>query len=183
MDLLCLLMLPVLLLIDGAYSFWQLNKLYQRYVFWIRGNTTVNIARDRSALHKLIAHAGISERVVPRLHHLGYGRAYQVELGVIDQFPSNDPEMVEASTLLIQFALGVYRDRMKNAFNPLWWLDTLIFLPRAVLTYLNISAESIIVRVGQLAWWAGGLLLVAYKTEILHQIRNVIAYLFGSSSP
>lgn len=183
MNFLWLLLFPSLLLIDSTYSFHQLNEIYQRYVLWVRGDMTLNLARDRSALHRLVAHANISDRVIPRLHHLGYGKAYKISLGVIDQFPSTDPELVEASIFLIQSALGVYRDRMKNAINPLWWIDTLIFLPRAILTYLNISAESVIVRLGQLVWWALGLLLVAYKSEILHQIHDVIVHLFGSSSP
>ena len=70
---------------------------------------------------------------------------------------------------------------MKNAFNPLWWIDTLIFLPRAVLTYINISAESVIIRIGQLIWWMIGLVFTAYKTEIVGQIREFIAALLGNS--
>ena len=183
MNFLWLLLIPTLLVIDSAYSFWQLNKIYQKYILWLRNDVTVNIARERSALHRLIRHAGISERVIPHLHDLGYGKACHVNLGVIDQFPSKIPEIAEASTLMIQTALGVYKDRMMNAFNPLWWIDTLIFLPRRILMYLNISAESIIIRPGQLVWWSICLLFTAYKTEIIGQLREFIAALLGNSSP
>ena len=181
MNFLWLLLIPVFIFVDSAYSFWQLNRIYQKYMLWFRGDVTVNIARERSALHRLITHAGIADRAIPRIHPLGYGQICHIKLGDLDQIPSKDEEITAASTLLIPTALGVYQDRMKNAFNPLWWIDTLIFLPRAVLTYINISAESVIIRIGQLIWWMIGLVFTAYKTEIVGQIREFIAALLGNS--
>ena len=68
MNFLWLLLIPVFIFVDSAYSFWQLNRIYQKYMLWFRGDVTVNIARERSALHRLITHAGIADRAIPRIH-------------------------------------------------------------------------------------------------------------------
>lgn len=52
----------------------------------------------------------------------------------------------------------------------MYWIEALIYLPREVLGYLGVSAESAFVKVAQIIWWITttllGLLLILYRPEL-----------------
>ena len=76
-------------------------------------------------------------------------------------------------------AIGAYRSRMWETINPLYWIESVINLPKLALTHLGVPAESVIVKISQLLYWlvaaAVGFLYAVYKTEIDELVKAWLA--------
>lgn len=148
-----LLVIPVYLFIDSVVSYYRLNNIYHKYILWVTTTTKVNILGEKSALKSLIRHAGVEDSIFPDAQLIGYGQVATYRCSVLDNFPSNRQDMAAHTSRMIEEALGVYRDRMWNAFNPLSWIHALIFLPTTVISYLGIGVKNIFAKTLQFIWW------------------------------
>ena len=67
---------------------------------------------------------------------------------------------------MILEAKGIFKERILETFNPIYWIESAIFLPKHTLMYLGIKPDNIILKLLQLAWFilagAYSLLLVLY---------------------
>lgn len=154
MYFLLLLFILLFFLIDSAYSYYKLNKIYDSYFNWLMDHSSTNVARKRSALKKLIAHAGISNPSLPTVEPMGWGKLVSFKIDVLENFPSNRKDIANVTCRIILDALGVYKDRMWSSLNPLFWIQSFVFLPQSIIRYLGLSTDTVLTRLLQLAWWA-----------------------------
>jgi len=75
-------------------------------------------------------------------------------------------------------AIGYYRDRTVEAFNPLYWVETLIYLPRTLLSYIGVNPENVVVKSLQVLYWLISpivtYLYVAYESQIDNLLNDLI---------
>lgn len=154
MYLLLLLFIPLSFFIDSAYSYYKLNRIYDSYLCWLMDHSSTNVARKRSALKKLIAHAGISNPFLPTVEPMGWGQLASFKIDVLENFPSNREDMAKVACRIILDALGVYNDRMWSSINPLFWIQVFVFLPQSIIDYLGLSTNTVLTKLLQLVWWA-----------------------------
>lgn len=137
----------------------------------------------RAEVVTLLKHAGIKDSHVANVQLAGYGMVSTSHVSVFDNFPNGRQDMGTITIRMFLIARGVYRERMWSTFNPLAWLDGGVNMPRIVLGYLGVSAESLATKILQILWWAltvtvGGLyaffrpqLLLYSKTILLKLIK------------
>ena len=79
--------------------------------------------------------------------------------------------------------IGVYKSRMIEAVNPLYWLEVVLLLPKHALSLLGVPPESSLTRIVQLLYWAvvaiSGIVFTLFQPEI----RRVVAHLLGIQVP
>lgn len=183
MSLIWLLLVPLYIFIDSAVSLHQLERIYKEYFLWLSDSRTHNVAEKRSKLKSLIAHANIPDAKIPVTQPVGFSYVAHATVSVLENFPSQRADIAECLLSLINDAIGVYKDRMWNAFNPLWWINTLIFLPRSICTYLNVKADSLFVKMGQLMWWAVGTAFAVYKLLFPDNLTHLLEELYHTLLP
>lgn len=180
MYLLWLLLIPLFVLIDSAYSYHKLNKIYDAYYLWLTDHSSAGAARERSMLKKLIAHAGVSNPSIPTVEPLGWGRLASFNIDILENFPSNREDIAKLTCRAIQDALGVYKNRMWASVNPLSWIQFLVFLPRSIIGYLGMNTDTVLSKFLQLVWWiicsAFALAKMVYADKI-NQILNAILHI------
>lgn len=154
MDFLWLLLIPLFFLIDSAFSYYRLSKIYNSYVSWLTNHSSTNVARNRSVLKKLITHAGVSNPSLPTVEPMGWGQLASYKINVLDNFPSNREDIAIITFRTIQDALGVYENRIWASINPFSWVRALVFLPQSIIGYLGLSTDTVLTKLLQLAWWA-----------------------------
>lgn len=175
MNFLLLLLIPLFFLIDSAYSYYKLNKIYDSYFEWLKGHSSTRVARKRSALKKLIAHAGVSNPSLPTVEPMGWGQLASFKIDVLENFPSNREDITQVTCRVIQDALGVYKDRMWSAINPLSWIQTFVFLPQSIIGYLGLSTDTVLTKLLQLIWWALCSAFALAKVFYADKINQIIA--------
>lgn len=163
MNLIWLSLIPLYVFIDSAVSLYQLKRTNKEYFLWLDDSGAHNVAEKRSKLKTLIAHANIPDAKIPVAQPVGFSHVAHATVSVLENFPSQRADIASGFLSLIDDAIGVYKARMWNAFNPLWWINALIFLPRSICTYLNVKADSFFVKAGQILWWVVGTMFTIYK--------------------
>lgn len=134
------------------------------------GKKGIQLLQGRSTIKKLIKDANLSDPRLPWVQPTGYGLVASSTISVFDNFPSRYEDIARVTTQYINDAIGVYRSRCWQTFNPLYWIQAIIFLPRSVMSYLGASPETISVKLLQLLWWlivsVGTVAFALYKDEL-----------------
>jgi hypothetical protein len=128
---------------------------------------------------KLFELAGISDSVVPHVQELGRGRAAAGNVSVFKNLTVPRQDIAGIVTKCFHRALGIYWKRMWNAFNPLYWIELLLNLPKESLAYLGTSPEGTVVKAAQLLYWFLGALAAFFLAVFPSEINALVKSLFG----
>lgn len=109
---------------------------------------------------------------------VGWGYVETGQASVIDNFPSAREDFFYACRGMIHEAKGVYKKRIFETFNPLYWIEAVINMPREVLTYFGLSAENVITKIAQVLWWTFGVIAsftyALYKPQVDELVKKLI---------
>lgn len=73
-------------------------------------------------------------------------------------------------------AFGVAKYNLKQCFNPFYWINLVLFLPKNILIYLNVSAESIFIKIFQFLYWICSISLTLFSDEIAEFLKSFIKF-------
>lgn len=71
-------------------------------------------------------------------------------------------------------AVGIAKYNLKQCFSPIYWINSLLFLPKNIFVYLNVSAESILVKIFQFIYWFAGVIFTLFSSDIANWIKSFI---------
>lgn len=112
---------------------------------------------------------------------VGLGRAVQYNASVKEQFPSRIHDFALQTNKMFYEAEGVFLARAKEAFNPLYWIDFVIFLPKHFMAYLGADTEKLLTKILQAVYFlvAGiwSLLLQLYPDIFRTLLEKLISQL------
>jgi hypothetical protein len=159
-------------------KFLQCKYLLNKYIHWLK-DTSLSLVEKKSKVISLIKGVGVSDSCVPYIAPVGYGKLVTNELSVLNNFPSNRRDIFELTREKFHDAIGVYRRRILQTFNPLFWIETVIFLPKKILVYLGVkNSESVVIKLLQIVWWGFGILIAVliavYQQELAIKIKPFI---------
>ena len=79
-----------------------------------------------------------------------------------------------------QVAKGYYKARFLESFNPIYWINIIIFLPQKILKYIGMN-ENTSFRIANVIltffYWVSGFAFTLYKSQIKHFIITLISQL------
>ncbi len=133
---------------------WILMKwYYKEYVKFVKESDSWFIKEHRQQIISLFEKAGITDTHMPVAEPGGFGL---VKTGNVSIFRNLAVIREDIVTVVVGFfheAIGVYKQRIFETFNPIYWVEQFFQLPKTLLNYLGIGSKSIIVKFFQLAWW------------------------------
>lgn len=173
MGLYWLLVIPAYIFFDAAFAYYSLTRIYARYVTWLQGDKNSEILQERTKLINLINKAGINnDTYIPTAQPIGYSQVATCNANVLDNFPSRRKDFAVITYRIINDALGVYKHRMWSVFNPLWWIDKIIFLPSSLAAYLGFDINRVAVKISNIIWWIVSFILTILSTIYPDQFRR-----------
>jgi len=154
------------------------KKYYEQYLSWLAVKRTSKLVESRAQVVRLLKDAGVADNYVGFAQPLGLMQVQTGNASVFDNFPSAQEDMATlANTMLLQ-AVGTYRTRMFETFDPLRWIEWAINLPRYALEYLGVSPDRAVIKLAQILWWIGGTIVslayALYKPELESVIKGWI---------
>jgi hypothetical protein len=181
-----LLIIPAYKLVVNAVNWCRLNRLENQYYLWLKDYTDfAHLAEKRQLLKKLMKTANVADAYVNRTQPMGFGIIASGKCNVFEQFPSNESDIVKITLYKISEARGVFKANFWETFNPLYWIQFVLFLPKKMLTYLGTSPDFVITKLCQLIWWIAWASVSALKImypdffpTVLPQLLHSIAQLF-----
>jgi hypothetical protein len=112
------------------------------------------------AKHKIISllkGAGIKSLTIQRTIPTGYNHVGHQYIDLFDNLTFKgqigDTDIPTTILACLTNAVGVYKTRCKEAFNPICWIQLILFLPQNILAYCGVPPGSKKNNVVNVAYW------------------------------
>jgi hypothetical protein len=153
----------------------SLLKEYENYVV----HPSWTLTEKTSHIVRLFKEADIQDAAVGYSEPIGFGKVLTGTVSVFGNISTRTDDVVQRVLRMFHEAIGVYRSRMWETINPLYWIESIIFLPRQLFIYLGVPPESILIKLGQMIYWllciVAGVIYGIYKPDVEAVVRSWLA--------
>ena len=176
-----MLKIAVLFMCIFVYQFFnnqlrlhQLNKHKQKLLQWLHDNNSQpDLLQDRMQIKKLVENAGITNTYIIT-DEIAIGGIRTAKVNVLDRYPPPDTRYTLVLMESLEAAAGVYKQRIRDAINPLCWIEFIVFLPKNAFSYVGLDGDSVTAKVIQLIWWFLFPLTLMFREEFYSVISQFI---------
>lgn len=158
----------------------QLQHYEKEFLNFLRDEQS-NIDEHKLQTIALFKKAGVQDILMPVSQSIGFGKVASFTSSIFSNFPSGKREMAEPALIMFKNAIGIYKSRILESINPLYWIDQLLFLPRNILAYIGLNSESVAFKLWNVIltfiWWSFCTLVTLFHPEI----KQLIIELLGKS--
>ena len=159
--------------IADLINIYRYKKMYENF---LNQKGVETLLEHKSFILKLFKKANIQDSHFPVSQPVGFGQVANFTASTFDTFPSRINIFVPETMSCFHEAIGVFRNKIFECFNPLYWIRSIIFLPRTILIYLNVSAESIFIKICQVIYWLIGIIVTLFTNEIASWLKSFIHF-------
>ena len=170
--------------LSNTIFYFRCKKLQQTYVEWI-AEKNASCTQHRSEVISLFKRAGVQDSYIPVTQPTGYYQLASFKASVFHSFPSNLDGFAQITYRMFQEATGYYKMEALNAFNPLSWIETILFFPKNLLLYLGLNEEKFSFRLSNVVltgiWWCILAIIALFDAELktfllafLDKLQNVL---------
>ncbi|NQU29988.1 MAG: hypothetical protein HQ525_04915 [Anaerolineae bacterium] len=168
----------VIKLIINFSRFLQTKYYFASFVRQDDDNNNWRFAEQAPQVIQLFKNAGIDDIKMSNIEPDGYGGLLKFHPSVFENLAVKRQEIVNHVLRMFHEAIGIYRHRVFEALNPLYWLEVIVFLPKRVLEYVGVSPDTALANVAQVIYWIMDFFFVIFKTDLANLIRNWIGRFF-----
>ncbi len=168
----------IILIIKFVINFsryWRCKNYLAKYEEYFK-NPDWKFVQNSVQIVELLKNAGIEDSVVTAVEPIGFGKIQSSHPSVFDNLTTIREDVVGLVLLKFHKAIGVYRSRMLETINPIYWVELAIFLPKHILSYLGVSPESTLIKIIQVVYWLVativGFIIGLFRTEIETLIKT-----------
>jgi hypothetical protein len=129
-------------------------------------------------IQALFKGASIKDQRFPDVTLAGYGYVTTGTYSCFDNIFLMDERVVAGITVMFYSTIGVFKRRLFESFNPLYWILFIVYLPKNILGYFGIPPEKTIVKIFQIIYWivatSVSVLSILSKKEIQDFLINLL---------
>ena len=70
-------------------------------------------------------------------------------------------------------SFGIYANRILECFNPFYWCETILYLPKNIVKYLGFPNNTLFVKTMQLLWWFITPLAIVFRKQVVFFILKL----------
>lgn len=155
-SLLVLLGFGFLRAVYNLYYFVWAGIYIKKYKHYLDNQKDWYITKKRQSIVTLLERADIEDSFLPYAEPIGYGQLQTGNISVFKNLAMLRTDVCGIVSQQLVEAQGVFLSRVLNSFNPIFWFELIIFLPKNILTYLGFNPEGIFTKLLQLIWWIIG---------------------------
>jgi len=133
-------------------NYYQIKKYYDKYINYIKDNNW-KFNEYQKKIIQLFEDADVEDSFVPVVEPVGYGHVTTATVSLFKNLNITTEDIVGLSQKAFHHAIGVYRQRMIDAINPLYWLKTILYLPKITFGYLGVKENNSVIKLFQIIYW------------------------------
>lgn len=177
------IVLCILKIIINMSKWSQSKKYYTQYQKYGEGQYDFSsLKQNQHQVIKLFKDAGIKDSVCPVAEPVGMRHVSTSNISIFSNVFIVHNQYVKSIVIgMFEQAIGVYSSRIKETFNPVYWIETGIYLPKNMFSYLGVDSESVVIKIFQILYWTIGIIITGiyalYKNELDPIIKNIIEYI------
>ena len=164
-------------LISNIYYLNRINFLSDEYEkYWTEKKQSV--AEYLSEIINIFKKANIRDKHFSHVVPLGFGQIQTGNVSLFDNFFVNDKRVLSYALSSFEEAKGVYKMRIRENFNPIFWIECIIYLPKNIFKYLGLNESSLPSKICQILYWFIAVFYTLYNKEINKFIQDFFSSLF-----
>ncbi|NLB64565.1 MAG: hypothetical protein GX801_10760 [Fibrobacter sp.] len=137
--------------LTNYYKYLRINKLFKGYNEYLETDG-FEFNQNKKEIQSLFEQAGLKDSAVTHQEPLGGGVKY-TKMSVFDNLTNTREDIVGVVSMRFHEAIGVYKKRYKESFNPIFWLDVIIKLPQHIMSFLGVLPEKHINKAILILYW------------------------------
>lgn len=150
----------------------RFDKLYTEWL----SKKDASFLQHKNEIISLFKRAGIQDYFVSVVQPITLGTVQTNTVSVFDNFPSFYKNIAAVSLRMFDEAIGVYKMRMKETVNPLYWIEFIIFLPKHILQYIGFDMNTAAQRACNVLltfiWWILNIGFISFREQLFVIISN-----------
>ena len=151
----------------------QCRRFYKFYMNYL-ANKNQEFSGYIPIIKKLFYDAKLKESWLSYTELAGYGFVETGKLNLFDNMHLKRQDVVDLINVCFKQAITVFKQNIEDAINPLYWLDFIVFLPRHIATYLNVSPGKVGIKIFQIIWWLLNIIYVIFRNEFNSLFKSLI---------
>ncbi|HET6556634.1 MAG TPA: hypothetical protein VFG54_04925 [Prolixibacteraceae bacterium] len=155
--------------INNLYKYLRIKYLYEIYLKCLV-TSNVEFLQKTEEVKSLFKEAGLKDFVFIHQESLGFGHYSNMTVSGFDNMTLNRLDVVTHMQTTFNKAIGVYRKRFTDSYNPMFWIDFIIKLPKYLLGYFGVLPEKIIVKIFNVIYWLLALAFGIKQTDIIENL-------------
>tara|TARA_R110001592_G_scaffold361737_1_gene673323 strand:+ start:798 stop:1385 length:588 start_codon:yes stop_codon:yes gene_type:complete len=144
----------------------------------ISGKASDWITEHTTEIKRRVEKSGINNPVHSFMDAKGYGYVGQEQMSTLDNLLYLNQNIQSSAVTVLKRSRGHFRNEAIKSINPLFWLETLFFLPKAIVSASGIDASSKLadtgLKVTQIIYWLVILGAVVANPDLLKVLIETI---------
>lgn len=105
---------------------------------------------SQTEIVRLFEQANLAPKNISVVERMGYGYIKAGHVRAWDHLTNIRLDIVDSNQKSFHEAIGYFRARRNETFNPAYWIEFLVFWPRNLLAYLGLDKDSLLVKILQI---------------------------------
>lgn len=137
-----------------------------------------NFPQYAASTIKLFKRAGIHDTTILISQPLNEFTIVNSPVSVFDNITIFDRDITARVLDNFENAIGVYKSRIIESFNPIYWIDLIVFSPKKLLEYLDLDLDKHSTKICtillQIIWWLICTVFLFFQEQIKIYIINLL---------
>lgn len=163
------------------YYYIKAKKVLDRYENYLENQNDWYISDNRQMIVDMLKKAGIINAQFPYVEYVGFQQVCNSTLSLFNNIATLREDIVRVVHRDLREAKTVFRSRLLATFNPVFYLEIVIYLPKLILEYLGVKKESVVIKLVQTLWWllqiAGILVGIIFNKRFVDWLNKLMSNL------
>lgn len=161
-------------LISNIWYYFSIKKLAKIYYDFLSNHNNMEIFKKTSEVIYLLKKAKIKDIYILTTTNRGI-----LSLSFFNSFPSYFKEQASAAQKYFYIAEGTFYKNIKDCFNPIYWIDLIVFAPKHIFMYVGLDTNKVFIKIlilffNFIFWFISVLIIPVFQDEIKLMIINLL---------
>lgn len=156
----------ILRFVTNFYKYKRVQNLFEKYNEYLRTDL-FEFAQNKEEIKSLFKDAGLKDFSIIHQEFLGHGNFANMQVSGFDNLTNQREDIVGNIRMKFNEAIGVFRKRYKESFNPIFWIDVVIKFPQHLMEFFGVLPEKVAVKIFLVIYWLLAILFGLKKFELL----------------
>lgn len=130
------------------------------------------ITLNTNEIKRLVKKAGVANPVRQFMEPAGYGHVAQQAFSTLDNLLFQNTDILKEARHFLAVARGHYKTQALQSINPIYWLEVVFFLPKALVSASGLEstnkAADVALKISQVLYWLAIVWAFIYKPELFN---------------
>lgn len=183
-EILLILLIPAVRFIVNINNWYYLHNVIKKHDEWVQGvvkNATDEdekkakaaatwIQVNTSKINRVVKLSGREAPIRSFMDAVGYGHVQEKQINLLDNLLFQNREVLSGARNVLHVAKGHFYTNAISSLNPIFWLETIFFLPRSIASASGIELTNKLTELAvnslQMLYWLTLILIIIFRPEL-----------------